>query len=93
MIRKLSNVTHKMKPNFKPTSARVHNPCSFCHIRPPSLKELEAKVQEAAKFHGIASWIETGQIDKAGKLKGPKKRKTCREVQEIAKSMYNQTGR
>lgn len=31
---------------------------------------------EAAKLHGKASWLEIGQVEKAGKLKAPTERKT-----------------
>lgn len=52
-----------MEPKFAP------------YIRLPSLEILGAKVMEAAKLHGMAQWLEIAQPEKAGKLKGPKKRK------------------
>lgn len=65
-----------MEPGFEPTSARVHNLCSFCYCSQlPSSEILGAKVMEVAKLHDMASQLEIGQLDKAGKLQGPKKRK------------------
>lgn len=41
---------------------------------------------EAAKLHGKASWLEIGQLEKAGKLKAPTE-KLGKEALEIGKSM------
>lgn len=69
----MSHSQQVMEPRSEPTSAGVHNPCSFCYTWLPSLDTLGAKVMQVAMFFEMASKLVTGQLRKAGKQNESKK--------------------